>query len=314
MKKFMTSFAAISMATMMAVSMVGCSTANTPQGNTEVQQTIANPVKEMSEEEMTQLTGIDLPLPADAKDVVYSVIDTEDGNIAQVQFTLNGDKMYLRARSTQITNLTNIDESTDFTKPEDFQNIENHETDISGLNYNWNTFSQNYVQDREAVIQTSKQGAGYIAWIDVAPGILYNLCMEKNADADKLLATANDIFVPLQGEAEAETVDYADLMNEIYNTKAGTAGSAARVEEAARKLTIYAINNSADITAQNQEALATETLNNMKATYGEDFVANFKECFDAVVEEAMNENSDLETDVTFNQVVNGVLNSIEAMN
>ena len=43
---------------------------------------------------------------------------------------------------------------------------------------------------------------GFIAWLDVVPGILYNLCMEKGANQEILQNLAETVFVPLQGEAK----------------------------------------------------------------------------------------------------------------
>lgn len=153
---------------------------------------MANPVQQMSESDMTQATGIDLPLPKEATDVTYSVINAGDQKIAQADFTLNGKKMYLRAVFTQLTKI--VPDAND-------KEFDPSVGDMSGLNYTWDAGGTNLVQNREAIVNVTKKGQGYIAWLDVVPGILYNLCMTEGADMDTLVNTANEIFVPMQGEA-----------------------------------------------------------------------------------------------------------------
>lgn len=192
-KSFVTKIAAVSLAAMMAVSFTAC-------GGKKAEEPAAaasmiNPVKEMTEEQMCEKTGIDLPLPEGATDVVYSVIESEDGDIAQVDFTLDGKEMNLRACHTKITTLFQDDPNAD---PRDF---DPNEGDISGLCYNWNLVVETFVSNRDAKVHVSNDGPGYIAWLDVVPGIIYNLSMTDDADVDTLTNMAETVFVPMQGEA-----------------------------------------------------------------------------------------------------------------
>lgn len=202
MKKFTTKLAAVSMAAMMALSMTACSinitNTSDKKEDTQQEETIVNPVQEVSEEEMVQTIGIDLPLPTEAADAVYSIIDMPDNDIAQVDFTLDGEKIYLRACVTDLTEFNDLTDPS-MANPND---LDLSVGDISGLNYKWNGTVVTDVQGREAMVNVSNKGPGYIAWLDVAPGILYNLCMEEKADLTKLQELAERLFVPMQGEAE----------------------------------------------------------------------------------------------------------------
>ncbi len=333
MKKRLIKLAAISMATMMAVSMVACGSSkkDTQAADNNVQTeeaadagaeaentTIANPVSVVSEDEMCQRTGIDLPLPERATDITYSVIENGDFDIAQAEFTLDGHKMYLRACSTGTTSL--MESPTAISK----------DCDISGLNYEWSAGGILSVQNRDAMFNISKEGPGFIAWLDVVPGIIYNLCMEEGADQDVLLNTAEEIFVPMQGEAEGDAQNeeteevteetarspkevFDELIDDIYATQAGTAGSSERVQAAGHKLVDYVYNYCGNISEESQFALAADKFSRMDRSNDEYFVDNFRECMDAVVEAAITSNPELEEDVTFNQVINGIINCLDGL-
>lgn len=321
-KGLFTKLAAVSVAGAMAFSMAGCHI-NITTENTSSKEEVVNHVVEMSEEEMTERTGIDLPIPDEATNVQYSVIESdkdtdgekESSEIAQVEFTLDGKDMYLRACMTDLTNLFDTDEEG--VSEEDFKDLELGVGDISGLYYDWNQFSRDYVQDRDAYVCVSNDGPGYVAWLDVVPGILYNLCTEEDADMEEMVEYANVLFVPMQGEVEGDNVEideaayneFADLMEAIIETKAGKAGSDEEVQEVAADLIEYVKNNSDTITALNMEDVAYDVLQGMADESGDEaFVENFKECLEAVKEAALNEDPEMKTDVTFNQVINCIEN------
>ncbi|MDO4976874.1 MAG: hypothetical protein Q4E53_06400 [Eubacteriales bacterium] len=195
-KELFTRLTAVSMATIMAFSMIGCTGNNKKKiHEPTTATTVVNPINEMSEEKMVEQTGVDLPIPEEATDVSYSVIEAKDGNIAQVDFTLEGQKMYLRACITSLTNLADSDNEADL------KEINTDNGDISGLFYNWNQAARVEVEGRDAMIHVTNKGVGYIAWLDVVPGILYNLCMEENANMENLQDFAEEVFVPMQGES-----------------------------------------------------------------------------------------------------------------
>ncbi|MCQ2500413.1 MAG: hypothetical protein MJ117_03575 [Lachnospiraceae bacterium] len=196
-RSFVTTIAAVSLAAMMAVSLTACGGKgnNTQEATTaSTSATMVNPMKEMSEADMTQETGIDLPAPEGATDVVYSVIDTGDAKIAQMNCTYDGQEICLRACHTDLTGLEQTDPNAD---P---RNFDLDEEDISGLCYDWNQVASRVVKNRSAIAHVSNDGPGYIAWVDVVPGILYNLSVTDDANLDALTNTAEIVFVPMQGE------------------------------------------------------------------------------------------------------------------
>ena len=143
---------------------------------------LPNPVHEVDEAGLAAATGISLPAPQGAEDVRWSYIEqTGDVPISQMNFILDGAEAYLRAQPT----------------------AELEAGDISGLYYNWPEPTDAKVGYCDAKVYTNGE-AGYIAWLDVVPGILYNLGMTKGASSDKLTALANAAFVPLQGDAEGD--------------------------------------------------------------------------------------------------------------
>lgn len=139
---------------------------------------IANPVQEVSYEELIEQTGISLKTPADAENVVYTVINSET-MIAQVKFSLNGKEYCYRACATS-----------------EFEAM-----DISGLYYEWTATEEievNYCAGK----MHEREGMCVVTWIDIAPGINYTLSCEKDAVKEEILALVEDLFVEVQGDSE----------------------------------------------------------------------------------------------------------------
>ena len=159
---------------------------------------IANPMTEVTEQEMVDQTGIDLPAPKEATDVTYFVVDTDEYTIAQMDFTLDGQPYELRAAST---GMTELDAAQTGENEMDLEGFNFDAGDISGLYYEWTTAGTDLVADRSGIFRIAdKEDVGCIAWLDVAPGILYNLTMTSNASHEALKETAEKVFVPMQGE------------------------------------------------------------------------------------------------------------------
>ncbi len=141
-----------------------------------------NPIHEVDAQGLVEATGIPLPLPEGAEDVEYSYISlTGEAPIAQVHFTLNGARAFLRAQPFAGT----------------------EPADISGLYFEWNKSSEIKVSYCNGIAYTNGE-AGYASWVDVVPGLLYNLGMSEGASIEKLTELANAVFVPVQGNAEGE--------------------------------------------------------------------------------------------------------------
>lgn len=166
-----------------AAMLAACGGAQSPAPTEEPQQaSMANPMHETDAEGLVESTGISLPAPEYASDVSWSYIElTGEAPIAQMHFTLGDKNAFLRARATDKTDLSDI-------------------PDISGLHYNWNTSAEDEVAHCRASVYTNGE-AGYIAWLDVMPGVQYCLGMTEGASVLELVKLANQVFVPQQGDA-----------------------------------------------------------------------------------------------------------------
>lgn len=141
---------------------------------------IANPIKEMSRQELAEKSGIDLGAPEGATDMVYSLIDLSEGlPVAQLRFDLDGHELCLRAQA---------------------MNSESMAGDISGLYYEWELKQNTFVSLRYAVVNICGD-IGYIKWVDAVPGIQYSLSMTEGADDELLVELAEKVFYPVQDEA-----------------------------------------------------------------------------------------------------------------
>ena len=139
--------------------------------------TVVNPIREVTREEMLPEVGIPLKVPDDATDVVYHVIAGES-MIAQVKFNVNDVEYCLRACATG-----------------EFEPV-----DISGLYYTWEV--QEEVEVGYCVGEVFFAGeVGYVAWLDIVPGLNYNLSVKEGATKEILVEMANTVFVEVQGDS-----------------------------------------------------------------------------------------------------------------
>ena len=173
-------------AALLAGTLAGCGSSAPAAASETETPTIGmpNPVHEVDEAGLVAATGIDLPAPAGAEDARWSYIDqTGDAPISQLHYMMDGEEVYLRAQPSGKLEVG----------------------DISGLYYDWPEPQEAEVGNCSAKVYANGE-AGYIAWLDAAPGILYNLGMTKGASPEKLIALANAAFSPLQGDAEGDNL------------------------------------------------------------------------------------------------------------
>lgn len=158
--------------------LTACTSPSHPQNSAS----IPNPIHETDEAGIVAATGISLPAPSAAEDVSWSYIERGDAApLAQMQFTLDGKKAFLRAQTTGKTNLDDLE-------------------DISGLYYDWTAETEEQVAYCKAKVCTNGE-VGYVAWLDVVPGVQYCLGMTEGAGTQELVKLANQVFVPLQGDS-----------------------------------------------------------------------------------------------------------------
>lgn len=202
-----TKILAMIMAGAMMIGMCACGSSEEAAGENA---NVENPIHECTYEEMMEATGIDISAPDESEDVVYAVIDgvSEDQSpIAQVEFEC-GDKEYCyRAQSTSVTSMTaDVDQNeVDPSKLlESLEKCTNAGAALAGMYCKWKACALVDVDGRDGVIAFNEGKEGMIAWLDVVPGIMYSLTTEEDANQQDLMAMAEMLFVPMQGEADGE--------------------------------------------------------------------------------------------------------------
>lgn len=171
------------------------------EGTTEMAG-MPNPIKEVaSAEELAIATGIALDAPEGATDVRYSYIEGGENLTAQVDFTFLDQQFCYRAQESALTDMalpTELNETEEY----DVTKVDDTAYNISGLCYEWSSARPASIQERTGVCLIAEDGAGYVAWLDVVPGILYTLGTNEKADPVTLITVADQAFVPVQGEVE----------------------------------------------------------------------------------------------------------------
>ena len=172
---------------------------------------IANPITECkTADELLEATGISLDAPEGASDVIYSFIDTGvagESLVAQVEFTLDKNQYCYRAQETGKTSLlgdvaSDSNVSADALTAAMSKAIEEY-GEFAGLYDEWgSSASVDIAQTREGIVAFNDGKSGFIAWLDVVPGVQYCLSMVEKCTQDLLMTTAEKCFVPMQGDAE----------------------------------------------------------------------------------------------------------------
>ena len=166
---------------MLCLSLAACGSDN-QNNNNDVN--IPNPVKESSEQEILENTGIVFTLPEDAEDIAYFIIDRgeEASPVAQATFSWQGLQVQYR-----------ICAASEY-------------SDISGLYYDWaNVLDWKVGGICDGSVCYNAEGAGYCGWYDAAPGLLYNVSVTEKATSALLTDLADAVYVPVQGESDGES-------------------------------------------------------------------------------------------------------------
>ena len=130
-----------------------------------------NPVQESTAEDIAKKLNVKFAVPDDAKNIRYSIIA---GNLAQMDFIWNEAECTARI------------------KPDA------ESEDISGFYYNWSNETPCTVGENAGIAkwQITEVGevVGICLWQNKASNLTYSVSMKKNADSEKLIALANDIY------------------------------------------------------------------------------------------------------------------------
>ena len=177
-------FLSIVLAAALCFSFAGCAE-NDTQAVTETEAAsqaaaVANPMVETDLAGILEATGLSFEPLDGAENVKYFIYH---GTLAEMQFTYDGVDYRYRMAATD--KLQEVD-------------------DISGLYYQWTVEEDCEVANRIAKQRRYIGTDGYIdniLWLDVVPGVAYSLTAEaKDLDGFDILAIAEQIFTPLQGE------------------------------------------------------------------------------------------------------------------
>ena len=134
---------------------------------------LANPLREIKAEDM----AFPVNVPEGATDVQYFTITSGDEVTYECRFRYEGKEIYVRAKSTGEL------------APFEFAglNTEFKEADAQVLNMTAKT----YLSDKN----------GVIAFLDIVPGVIYNVCSKDPITAEELVKLAETCYVPTQGDA-----------------------------------------------------------------------------------------------------------------
>lgn len=139
-----------------------------------------NPMTELTQEEF-EACSFNLTAPEGAEDIKYFSIAGGDNAITQMSFTLDGAKYSIRVQPTNITS--------------------GELPDISGMFYEWTHTEEVQVGYNTAHFYCRDGGPGHICWLDVVPGLLYDLSVDTGADRDTMASLAELCCPPVQGNA-----------------------------------------------------------------------------------------------------------------
>ena len=211
----------ITLALSMTAALVACGAkepaVQIPEPTEEVISQMHNPIHYGTAEEVAADTGFLLTAPEGAADVRFSSIEGSP-MLAQMCFTLDGVEYNYRVIGST------------------------EKEDISGMFYTWTSTDSAEVSGRSAELNWIEGAQGHISWIDVVPGVHYDLAMESGASKEALTSMADRLFTELQGNADGEktnsfAMDFSALLSDfVENYQPGTSGMSLRYAVFASKL------------------------------------------------------------------------------
>ena len=133
-------------------------------------------------EELVKELGYNVAVaPDNATDITYNAFLYDSLTVAETTFYMDNNHYSYRMAATW-----------EITSPF---------ADISGTDTDYASHVSAEVGWCPAEIYFNEGGAGKIIWFDIVPGLLYSLTRENGASEETLLALANELFSPAQGDA-----------------------------------------------------------------------------------------------------------------
>lgn len=152
------------------IALVAATTLHTPKAPPSGDVQVINPLKTVSVSEVEAL-GYSIPLPADAQEASYFLIDTGKEQavpMAEVRFGRNGGSYTFRAQKAAASE------------------------DISGLYVNWNQHYTLSADTLNVTVSEAEDLTACVSWYEAASGIQW--CLSGDRGATDLLTTASDIL------------------------------------------------------------------------------------------------------------------------
>lgn len=179
--------AMLTLAMLLTLSACG-SKSEAPQTEAPPSAGLANPMKEVTAEELTQAVGAGLHAPENAENVSFQTITTKDSVVGQMLFTLDGKEYTYRVTTAEM----------DITQ-------------LSGMYFTAATETHAQVSYAEGNFLT-QGNSSVLYWVDVVPGVRYSLACAECEDPSVLLEIAEATFVPSQGDDSGDGhAEYPDL-------------------------------------------------------------------------------------------------------
>ena len=151
----------------------------------ETEEQMANPWVESDKDGVLAATGIELNVPEDATEILYTYL--ADENLAQVSYSTPGNKWVYRGKMADA-----------------FE-------DISGMFFEWDTQEEVDVAGRPAIFydfNSDQENVWMINWYDGVPGIMYSLSVTADSiddlDGLDMQGVAESVFVPMQDEVDGD--------------------------------------------------------------------------------------------------------------
>ena len=184
MKKFVLALMAV---VMCVTVMTGYCFASEQTEAAENQVGLANPWTESDMQGVLDATGFEMIAPENATDVTYSYMQ-KDG-LAQMCYVLDDTNWVYRIQAAEEL------------------------TDISGTAYEWTLEEEGTVSGRNAVYYSycapdggTENDVQVVNWYDAVTGVTYSLsAVSADLDGMDIQAYAENLYVPLQGEATGDT-------------------------------------------------------------------------------------------------------------
>ena len=186
-----------------------------PWAGAESVLNMINPWTDTTEKDIMEKLGLSFNLPDSAEEVVYRMLESE--SLAEAQFVMDGSDCVARIRPSMT--------------------IE----DISGMYYDWALAEDCEIQWCPGrVMQTEEEGkaVSLCLWYDVVPGLMYSVGVIGETNA---LSLANMLFMPAQGDADAQPADLFRFALEKCIGYEGTAGASLKEAIAAAELLAFAV-------------------------------------------------------------------------